>query len=60
MYTNPHTHLEMARARQADMVREADLRRLAKLVSEDRPSLITRLRSHFGERSVKQPVVRPA
>jgi hypothetical protein len=60
MYYNPHTHLDIARARQADMVREADRRRLAKLVAEDRPSLIARLRGFIGERSAKQPVARPA
>jgi hypothetical protein len=60
MYYNPHTHLEIARARQADLIREADRRRLANLVTEDRPSLMARLRGFFGERSAKHPVARPA
>ncbi|HEY3069152.1 MAG TPA: hypothetical protein VGJ34_02460 [Gaiellaceae bacterium] len=60
MNYNPHTHLEIARARQADLIREADRRRLANLVAEKRPGLVSRLRGHFGEHSAKQPVVRPA
>jgi hypothetical protein len=60
MNYNPHTHLDIARARQADMIREADRRRLAKLVAQERPSLMARVRGLFGEHSAKQPVVRPA
>lgn len=63
MYSNPHTHMEISRARQADLVREADQRRLAKLVAkEDKyPGLASRVLGFFGQRTAKhQPVVRPA
>jgi hypothetical protein len=57
MSYNPHIHLAIARARQDDLLREADRRRLAKLASEGRPSLAARIRGFFGEHTVKQPVV---
>lgn len=61
MYYHPHTHLEISRARQEDLVREADKRQLARLVAEERPGLTARIRAFLGERSAKrQPVVRPA
>jgi hypothetical protein len=59
MYYSPHTHLAISRARQEDMLREAHKRQLARLVPEDRPSLLSRIRSLIGERSAQQPVVRP-
>jgi hypothetical protein len=42
------------------MLREAHKRQLARLVSDDRPSLLSRIRSLVGQRSVRQPVARPA
>jgi hypothetical protein len=60
MYYSPHTHLAIARERQADMVREARNRELATLVADERPGLISRLRARFGEHGAKQPVARPA
>jgi hypothetical protein len=60
MYANPHTHLEIARARHADMLREARQRELARSVAVARPGLIERLRGRFGERGAKQPVARTA
>jgi hypothetical protein len=59
MYS-PHTHLAISRERQEDMLREAHKRQLARLVSDDRPSLLSRIRSLVGQRSVRQPVARPA
>jgi hypothetical protein len=62
MYYSPHTHLAISRERQEDMLREAHKRQLARLVSDDRPSLLSRIRSLIGrrsERSVRQPVARP-
>jgi hypothetical protein len=57
---NPHTHLDIARARHDDLLRSAEKARLASLVEEKRPSPLTRIKSLFGEHSAKQPVVRPA
>jgi hypothetical protein len=59
MYYSPHTHLAISRERQEDMLREADKRQLARLVPDDRTSLLSRIRSLIGERSAKQPIVRP-
>jgi hypothetical protein len=60
MYLNPHTHMAITQARHADLVREAEHRELARLVTKDNPSLLSRVRGFFGERSaVTQPVVRP-
>lgn len=60
MYTNPHIHTEIARARHEDMLREARKRQLARSVAEARPGLTARIRGFFGERRAKQPVARPA
>ena len=60
MYYNPHTHLAIARERQADMIREARNRELARRVADERPGLISRLRARFGEYGARQPVARPA
>jgi hypothetical protein len=57
---NPTTHLEISRARQSDLLREARQHELARSVSADRPSLLQRLRSHFGGSGAKQPAVRAA
>jgi hypothetical protein len=59
MYYSPHTHLAITRERHEDMLREARKRQLARLVPNDRPSLLSRIRSLIGERSAKQPVARP-
>jgi hypothetical protein len=60
MYYNPHTHLDIARQRHADMLRDARKRELAHSVAEPRPGLIVRLRGFFGTRRAQQPVARPA
>jgi hypothetical protein len=52
--------MAITQARHADLVREAEHRELARLVSKDNPSLLSRVRGFFGERSAAtQPVVRP-
>jgi hypothetical protein len=44
MYYSPHTHLALARERQADLIREARRNELARLVPKDeRPGFIARL-----------------
>jgi hypothetical protein len=57
-YYNPHTHLDIARARQEDMIREARRAELARLVSkperEGLGSRITRLLRR-GERRPALP-----
>jgi hypothetical protein len=60
MYPNPNIHIELARARQADLLREARHDELARSVEQARPGLIARLRGRFGERNAKQPAARPA
>ena len=61
MYYSPHTHLAISRERHEDMLREAHKRQLARLVTDNRPSLLSRIRSLIGHRSVTQhqPVARP-
>jgi len=60
MYS-PHTHLAISHERHSDLLREAHKRQLARLVPDDRPSLLSRFRSLVGRRSVTQhqPVARP-
>jgi hypothetical protein len=60
MYYSPHTHLAISRERQDDLLREARNRELARLVSDDRPSLLSRVRGFIGQHSAKQPVARTA
>lgn len=59
MYYSPHTHLAISRERHEDMLREARKRELARLVPDNRPSLLSRIRSLIGQRSASQPVARP-
>ena len=60
MYYSPHTHLAISHERHSDLLREAHKRQLARLVPDNRPSLVSRIRSLIGQRSVRQPVARPA
>jgi len=57
MYYNPHTHLAIARARQEDMIRQADRARLARSFEDERPSAIVRLRARLAVR--RHPQSRP-
>jgi hypothetical protein len=59
---NPHTHLEIARARQADLIRSAEKHRLANLVAEKGPGPIARLQAFLTRRQavVTEPAARPA
>lgn len=57
MYYDPHTHLTIARDRHEDMLREARNAELARLVQDERPSIVTRLRGLFGHRAKHQPAV---
>jgi hypothetical protein len=57
MYYDPHTHLALSRDRSEDMVREARKSELARLVQDERPSVVTRLRGLFGHRAKHQPAV---
>jgi hypothetical protein len=60
MYYNPHTNLELARARHDDMLREAARHRLAARVAGERPSVLERIRRLAGRRVAKRPVEIPA
>ena len=57
MYYNPHTHLAIARARQEDMIRQADRDRLARSFEDERPGAFVRLRARLAGRH--QPQSRP-
>jgi hypothetical protein len=57
MYSNPHTHLAIARARQEDMIRQADRDRLARSFEDERPGAFDRLRARLAAR--RQPHSRP-
>jgi hypothetical protein len=57
---DPHTHMQISRARQADLLREARSRELARRFSEDKPGLLERLRGRFGAERSRQPAPRPA
>ena len=62
MYYNPHTHIEIARARHDDLLRSAEKHRLDNLVAEKRPGPIARLHAFFSRRHdvAGQPAPRPA
>jgi hypothetical protein len=57
---NPQTHLDIARERHADLLREARKLELARQFSAGRPGLFARLRTRLAVRGVKQPLPGPA
>jgi hypothetical protein len=59
MYSNPHTHMAIARERHEDMLREARKAELARSVEGHRPGIVTRVRGLFGERVKHEPAPRP-
>jgi hypothetical protein len=60
MYYSPHTHMDISRQRHEDMLREARNLQLARLVEDDRPGIVARLRKVLPGRSERrQPAVRP-
>jgi hypothetical protein len=60
MYYSPHTHLAISHERHEDMLRDARNRELARLVEDDRPGLVARVRNLFPSRGERhQPAVRP-
>jgi hypothetical protein len=54
---NPHTHLAISRDRHEDMLREARKAELARLVQDERPGIVTRLRGLLGHPAKHQPAV---
>jgi hypothetical protein len=50
MYYSPHSHLALAKAHHEELQREADRRRLAKLLAESRPSRLSRILQAASER----------
>ena len=54
MYYSPHSHLAIARARHEDMLLQAERARLARSFDQERPGVISRLRTHLG-RKREQP-----
>jgi hypothetical protein len=54
MYYDPHSHLAIARARQQDMIREAERRNLAAKFEDERPGLLSRMRERLGRREPRR------
>ena len=52
---SPHTHLTIARARQEDMIREAERDGLARSFKDERPGLLTRLLAHLARKRTAHP-----
>ncbi|HUC34444.1 MAG TPA: hypothetical protein VMR48_01975 [Gaiellaceae bacterium] len=57
MYYSPHSHLAIARARQEDMLRDAERARLARRFEDERPGVFTRLWTHVSRK--REPSARP-
>jgi hypothetical protein len=57
MYFSPHSHLAIARARHEDMLRDAERARLARSFDDERPGVITRLRTHLSRK--REPSAKP-
>jgi hypothetical protein len=55
MNYSPHSHLAIARARHEDMLLEAERARLARSFEEERPGVITRLRTHLARKREVEP-----
>jgi hypothetical protein len=55
MYYSPHSHLAIARARHEDMIRQADRARLARSLKDERPSALSRLRTHLARKREPEP-----
>jgi len=55
MYYNPHSHLAIARARHEDMLLQAERARLARSFDEERPGVISRLRTHLARKRAADP-----
>jgi hypothetical protein len=55
MYYDPHTHLAIARARQEDMIRQAERDELARSVKNERPGLLERLHAHLPRKRAAHP-----
>ncbi len=55
MYYSPHSHLAIARARHEDMLLQAERARLAHSFDEERPSVISRLRTHLTRKREVEP-----
>lgn len=60
MYYSPHTYLALATAHQDELQREADRRRLAKLLAESRPSRLSRILHAASERRLARKHRHPA
>jgi hypothetical protein len=55
MYYDPHTHLAIARARQEDMIRQAERDELARSFKNERPGLLERLHAHLTRKRAAHP-----
>ena len=55
MYYSPHSHLAIARARHEDMLQQAERTRLARSFDDERPGVISRLRTHLTRKREVEP-----
>ncbi|HET6656419.1 MAG TPA: hypothetical protein VFG61_00855 [Gaiellaceae bacterium] len=55
MYYSPHSHLAIARARHEDMLQQAERARLARSFDDERPGVISRLRTHLTRKREVEP-----
>lgn len=55
MNYDPHTHLTIARARQEDMIRQAERDELAHSLKDERPGALSRLRAHLTRKHPMHP-----
>lgn len=55
MYYSPHTHLAIARARHEDMLRDAERARLSRSFDQERPGMLSRLRTHLARERAADP-----
>lgn len=55
MYYSPHSHLAIDRARREDMLLAAERARLARSFDEERPGVISRLRTHLTRKRAAEP-----
>ena len=55
MNYSPHSHLAIARARHEDMLQQAEHARLARSFDDERPGVISRLRTHLTRKREVEP-----
>ena len=52
---SPHTHLAIARARHEDMLQQAERARLVRSFENERPGVVSRLRTYLTRKHAADP-----